>query len=110
MGAEATLDRAQMEHLANLASLSLTRAEAETLTTEVAAILRYVNELNDLDTSNVEPTANIYPGGLHDARQSERTAWRQDVIEPSLPREEALGQAPSAGEHGFAVPTFVDAG
>ena len=101
MGADVTLDRAQMEHLANLASLSLTPDEAETLTSEVAAVLRYVNELNEVDTSNVEPTANVL---------LERTAWREDVIEASLPRTEALAQAPSAGENGFAVPTFVDAG
>jgi aspartyl-tRNA(Asn)/glutamyl-tRNA(Gln) amidotransferase subunit C len=101
MGAEATMDRTQMEHLAKLASLSLTNDEAETLTLEVAAILRYVDELNQLDTSSVEPTANV---------QLERTAWREDVIEPSLPRQEALAQAPAAGENGFAVPAFVDAG
>lgn len=95
------MDRVQMDHLAKLASLSLTSEEAETLTHEVAAILRYVDELNQLDTSSVEPTANV---------QLERTAWREDVIEPSLPRREALAQAPSAGENGFAVPAFVDAG
>ena len=54
MGAEATMDRVQMEHLAKLASLSLTRDEEETLTHEVVAILRYVDELNQLDTSNVD--------------------------------------------------------
>jgi aspartyl-tRNA(Asn)/glutamyl-tRNA(Gln) amidotransferase subunit C len=90
-----------MTHLATLASLTLTRDEADTLTTEVGAILRYVNELNAVDTSNVEATANVL---------LEATAWRADVIEPSLPRAEALAQAPSAGEQGFAVPTFVDAG
>jgi aspartyl-tRNA(Asn)/glutamyl-tRNA(Gln) amidotransferase subunit C len=110
MGADAKMDRAQMEHLAKLASLSLTNDEAETLTHEVEASLRYVDELNQLDTSSVEPTANVYPAGYHEARQSGRTAWREDVIEPSLPREEALAQAPAAGESGFAVPAFVDAG
>jgi aspartyl-tRNA(Asn)/glutamyl-tRNA(Gln) amidotransferase subunit C len=101
MGAERTMDHAQMEHLSTLASLSLTSEEAQTLTTEVAAILRYVDELNQVDTSSVEPTAHV---------MLERTAWREDVIEPSLPRDEALAQAPAAGENGFAVPTFVDAG
>ena len=101
MAAQATLDQAQIAHLAKLASLSLTSGEATRLTTEVAAMLRYVDELNALDTSNVEPTGNVL---------LERTAWREDVIEPSLPRAEALAQAPSAGEQGFAVPAFVDAG
>jgi aspartyl-tRNA(Asn)/glutamyl-tRNA(Gln) amidotransferase subunit C len=101
MGAQATLDRVQLAHLANLASLSLTGEEAGTLTNEVGAILRYVDELNEVDTSSVEATANVL---------LEPTAWRPDVVEPSLPRAEALAQAPSAGEQGFAVPTFVNAG
>lgn len=93
------LDRAQIEHVAELASLSLTEDEIEAMAKELAVIVAYMGELDAVDTENVPPTANV---------QLERAAWRRDVLEPSLPHEEALSQAPETAHGGFAVPVFVE--
>jgi aspartyl-tRNA(Asn)/glutamyl-tRNA(Gln) amidotransferase subunit C len=93
------IDRAQINHVAVLASLSLTDAEAVKLTSEIAAILKHVDELETLDTTNVPPTAHV---------QLERTAWRADEVRPGIPHDEALAPAPRTAEGGFAVPAFVD--
>jgi aspartyl-tRNA(Asn)/glutamyl-tRNA(Gln) amidotransferase subunit C len=93
------IDRAQIEHVAVLASLSLTDAEASKMTEEIGAILKYVDELASLDTSNVPPTAHV---------QLERADWRPDEVAPGVTHEEALAQAPRAAQDGFAVPAFVE--
>jgi aspartyl-tRNA(Asn)/glutamyl-tRNA(Gln) amidotransferase subunit C len=95
------ISRAQIDHVAKLSSLSLTDAEAGTLATELDAILRYVGELDSLDTSSVPPTRG---GG------SAVAAWREDEIAPGLTHEEALAEAPRTAMGGFAVPAFVDPG
>jgi aspartyl-tRNA(Asn)/glutamyl-tRNA(Gln) amidotransferase subunit C len=94
-------DHAQIQHVAQLASLSLTEAEAQKMTGEIAAILKYVDELESLDTSSVPPTAYV---------QLEASAWREDVVKPGVSRDLALGQAPRRSEDGFAVPGFVETG
>jgi aspartyl-tRNA(Asn)/glutamyl-tRNA(Gln) amidotransferase subunit C len=91
------IDRSLIHHVAQLASLSLTDAEADTLTAELAAIVKYVDELESVDTSNVSPTANV---------QLQRPALRADEVQPSLPHEDALAQAPRTAHGGFAVPAF----
>src|ERR1700735_368585 len=94
------IDRALIAHVAQLASLSLTEAEAEKLTLEVAAILKYVGELDSLDTSSVPPTAQV---GVR-----REPALRPDQVQPGLSNEDALSQAPRASQGGFSVPAFVD--
>jgi aspartyl-tRNA(Asn)/glutamyl-tRNA(Gln) amidotransferase subunit C len=93
------IDRAQIEHVAELSSLTLTAEEADRMTREIDAIVRYVDELNELDTENVEPTASVLLSP---------SAWRADEVIPSLSQEEALSQAPRTSQGGFAVPTFVE--
>jgi aspartyl-tRNA(Asn)/glutamyl-tRNA(Gln) amidotransferase subunit C len=97
-----TLDRAQIEHVALLSSLSLTEAEVEKMTHEIGAIVGYVDELATVDTSDVPPTALLM------SAQLERAAWREDVVQPGVSREDALGQAPRRTADGFAVPGFVE--
>ena len=96
------LDRATIDHVASLASVSLGVAEAATMTTEIGAILAYVEELGTLDTADVPPT------GRGSAEEGGVTAWRADVISPGLSREDALAAAPRVADDGFAVPGFVD--
>src|SRR4051794_41005926 len=93
------IDRAQIEHVAQLASLSLTEAEVETMAREVGAILKYVDELESVDTSSVPPTAYV---------QLQRTPWREDEVKPGVTHDEALAQAPRQALDGFAVPAFVE--
>jgi aspartyl-tRNA(Asn)/glutamyl-tRNA(Gln) amidotransferase subunit C len=99
------IDRAVIQHVAELASLSLTDAEGERLTHEVGTILKYIGELDSLDTSDVPPTAQV---GLRG--DDAGNALRSDEVQPCLSHEEALAQAPRAAQGGFAVPAFVEGG
>jgi aspartyl-tRNA(Asn)/glutamyl-tRNA(Gln) amidotransferase subunit C len=99
MGKPVIIDRAQIQHVATLASLSLSEAETDAMATELQAIVKYVDELNELDTTDVPPTAHV---------QLERAAWREDILEPSLSHEDALAEAPQEAHGGFAVPVFVE--
>ena len=93
------IDRAQVLHVARLASLSLSDDEADHLAKDLAAIVAYVDQLETLDTTGVEPTAQVVLG---------RAAWREDEVRPGLSHEQALAQAPRVEAEGFAVPTFVE--
>jgi aspartyl-tRNA(Asn)/glutamyl-tRNA(Gln) amidotransferase subunit C len=97
----ATIDRKTVDHVARLASLSLTDAEADRLTADLARIVAYVEELARVDTTDVPPTAHV---------QLDRLPLRPDAPSLGLSHDEALAQAPRAERGGFAVPTFVDAG
>ena len=93
------LDLSHIEHVAQLASLSLTHEEAVAMTAELGDVLKYVEELASVDTSSVAPTASVQLGP---------TAWRRDVVVPGLSHEDALAQAPRQADGGFAVPGFVE--
>jgi aspartyl-tRNA(Asn)/glutamyl-tRNA(Gln) amidotransferase subunit C len=95
------LDRARIDHLAKLASLSLDDAEAARMTDEIGAILKYVDELAAVDTSDVPPTANVQLG---------RTATRADAVAEGLSHDAALAGAPRTADEGFAVPGFLEGG
>lgn len=93
------IDSARVHHIAKLAALSLSDAEAERFAHELDAIVRYVEELDTLDTSNVAPTAHV---------QLERASLREDEVLPGLSHDEALAGAPRVEHEGFAVPAFVE--
>ena len=76
----------QVNHVAELARLGLADDEKERLTTELSSILDYIDQLDQLDTSKVEPTAQV--GGLVDI-------FRDDTAQLSLPGDAALRNAPS---------------
>lgn len=87
--------------IARLAHLDLSAEEINRLTGDLADILSYVRQLDELDVSAVPPTAHL---------QIERLPLRADEEAPSLPRETALREAPKVMDDGFAVPAFVDEG
>ena len=93
-----SLDRAQVQHIAKLAALSLSDTEADRFAGELAAIVRYVEELDTVDTTNVAPTAHV---------QLERAPLREDEARPGLSHHDALAAAPRVEHEGFAVPGFV---
>jgi aspartyl-tRNA(Asn)/glutamyl-tRNA(Gln) amidotransferase subunit C len=92
-------DRAQIDHLAKLAALSLSDAEAERLAHDLGAIVAYVEQLACVDTRSIAAPEEATAG-----------AWREDIVVPGLSHEDALRGAPGASETGFAVPGFVPAG
>jgi aspartyl-tRNA(Asn)/glutamyl-tRNA(Gln) amidotransferase subunit C len=88
------LTRAQVEHVAQLARLGLSDEEKEALASELSSILEYIDQLEQLDTSAIAPTAQV--GELVDV-------MRDDEVEPSLGVEEALANAPSRDGNYFRV-------
>lgn len=91
-----------IKKVANLAHLELTDAEAALYSPQMEDIVAYVEQLNELDTDNVE----VSIGGL--TRESENTkADRDDVKAKSLGQEKALEQAPSAVDGHFQVPKIL---
>lgn len=88
-----------VEYVAALARLSLTDKEKEMYTHQLNGILAYMEQLNRLDTSKVEPLSHVIEG------PGSTNVMRDDVVTASLPREEALGNAPDRTEKFFKVPT-----
>jgi aspartyl-tRNA(Asn)/glutamyl-tRNA(Gln) amidotransferase subunit C len=93
------IDRKVVLHVAKLASVSLSDGEIDRFASELDRIVAHVQELDQLDTRDVPPTAHV---------QIDRTPWRADELAPCLSHAEALSQAPSVEDDGFAVPTFVE--
>jgi len=93
------ITRDQVLHVARLARLSLDDPDIDRMTQELGAILRYVEVLAEVDTSSVEPTAQV---GVS------RLPLREDVRVDGLPRDVVLGEAASTSHDGFAVPAFID--
>jgi aspartyl-tRNA(Asn)/glutamyl-tRNA(Gln) amidotransferase subunit C len=80
------LNREQIEHIANLARLDLTEEELDTYGKQISGILNYIDQLREVDTSDVEPTAQV--SGLVDVlREDKVEKWDEGE------REKALEQA-----------------
>lgn len=92
------LTRADVEKVALLARLRLSAAELDTLTDELAQIVTYVDHLAEVDTEGVEPMA-------HAVEVS--NVFDTDDVRPSLPRVEALANAPNHNERGYLVPAVL---
>jgi aspartyl-tRNA(Asn)/glutamyl-tRNA(Gln) amidotransferase subunit C len=95
------ITRKDVEHVARLARLKLTEPEIEQIIHDLGKILQYMAELNQLDTSGVEPTAHI---------AVDAAPFRADTVVAGLVTESALAEAPRHSGDGFAVPAFVEEG
>jgi aspartyl-tRNA(Asn)/glutamyl-tRNA(Gln) amidotransferase subunit C len=95
----AKITRAEVEHVARLARLALAEDEKERMTVQLDAILGYIDKLNLLDTSRVEPTTTVI---------RMVSVMRDDVVRPSLNREEALANAPDRADAFFRVPRIIE--
>jgi aspartyl-tRNA(Asn)/glutamyl-tRNA(Gln) amidotransferase subunit C len=102
-------------YVAELANLELTAEERGNMLRDLNSILDYVDRLNELDTSDVPPMAQVSDRyGVDEAKRgSERFAYasREDVLHglrPSLPHEEALANAPDADQDFFRVPKVIE--
>jgi len=88
----------EVEHIAQLAMLNLSPVEKEKFTRQLNLILEYMEQLNQVDTTNVEPMS--HPLGL-------TNVFREDEIVPSLPVEESLKNAPDKSGKYFRVPKVI---
>jgi len=93
------IDRPQVEQVARLARLALDAEELDALTSQMDAILGYVEKLNALDTEGIVPTAHAVPM---------ENAFRADSVKPSIGVEKALQNAPAAGNGCFKVPRVIE--
>ena len=95
------LTPADVRKVASLARLKVSDAEVASLTIDLTAILGYVDVLNEIDTTGIEPM--VHAVELHNV-------LRADSVAKSLPREEALRNAPRSDGECFLVPAIIDAG
>jgi len=96
------ITESDVEKVAQLAHLEITSEELKLFAPQMAEIVNYVEQLNGLATSNVEPAL----GGL--TPEGERTdSSRDDVVTPSLGQKLALAEAPDAASGHFRVPKVL---
>jgi aspartyl-tRNA(Asn)/glutamyl-tRNA(Gln) amidotransferase subunit C len=96
------ITQSDIEKVAQLAHLELAEEELKTLGSQIAEIVNYVEQLNEIDTSNVEPAL----GGL--TPEGEKTdSARDDEIQGSLGQKVALAEAPDAAAGHFRVPKVL---
>lgn len=92
----------EVRYVAALANLSLSDDEVQRLAKDLDEILTHVDKLNELDTSSVEPMAQV----LYDAEET--ATLREDVEQPTISNAEALANAPLAGAGYFKVPKVIE--
>src|ERR1044071_3934608 len=96
------INQSDIEKVAQLAHLELGAEELKTFGPQISEIVSYVEQLNEIDTSNVEPAL----GGL--TPEGEATlADRDDAVQPSLGQRVALDQAPDPAAGHFRVPKVL---
>jgi aspartyl-tRNA(Asn)/glutamyl-tRNA(Gln) amidotransferase subunit C len=93
------LSLAQVEHVAQLAQLTLSDQEKELFCEQLSSILEYAQRLQQLDTGAIPPTATVLPL---------ENVMRDDQIQPSLPLADALANAPRIENGYFRVPVVLE--
>lgn len=93
-----------VERVAELAHLELSPEEIPGMVTDLNAILEYVAELNELDTHDVAPLAQVSElGGV-----AGQGSLRPDVVLPSLDRATVMAEAPETDGAFFKVPKVIE--
>ena len=93
------ISAAQVEHVAQLARLALSDEEKQRLTEQLNAILTYMEQLNEVSTEGVEPTAHAL---------DLVNVFRDDMVRQTLSADAALANAPETAQHFFVVPRIVE--
>jgi aspartyl-tRNA(Asn)/glutamyl-tRNA(Gln) amidotransferase subunit C len=88
-----------VKYVAHLARLSLSADEEQTIGRQLSNILGYIEKLNEVDVTGVEPMAHAFPLV---------NVTRADEVRPSLTNEEALRNAPATANGLFIVPKIVE--
>jgi aspartyl-tRNA(Asn)/glutamyl-tRNA(Gln) amidotransferase subunit C len=93
-----SLSRDDVAKIALLGRLSLSAEELDRFTSQLAAIVGYIEQLSELDVSGVEPMAHAVPTS---------DVFRSDELSPSFPREAMLANAPHADGEFYLVPAVL---
>ena len=88
-----------MEYVGILAKLSLSPQEKEEAKKDMSRMLDYIDRLNELDTSGVEPMSHIFPVN---------NVFREDVVENEDDREHMLANAPQKKDGAYMVPKTIE--
>jgi aspartyl-tRNA(Asn)/glutamyl-tRNA(Gln) amidotransferase subunit C len=96
------ITESEVRYVAGLANLTLTQDEIGRMAHDLDEILTYVDKLNELDTTAVEPMAQV----LYEA--GETATLRDDIEVPGLSNEQALANAPRPGGGYFKVPKVIE--
>jgi aspartyl-tRNA(Asn)/glutamyl-tRNA(Gln) amidotransferase subunit C len=96
------ITQAEVEKIAELANLALADEEKQSFSVQLAAIVAYIDQLNELDTSSVRPWQHRSAGYA-----VESYVTRDDVVEPSLGQQKALKNAPDHDDEHFRVPRVI---
>ncbi len=92
------ISKDEVQHVASLARLGIDESETELFSTQLSHILTYFDTLKEMNTQVRSPSV---PTPMHNV-------LREDTLEPSLPRERALMNAPATDEGYFQVPKIMD--
>ncbi len=93
------IKREDILHLADLSDFSLSDAEIDSLGGDLREIIKYISQLEELDTDNIEPTYQVF---------EMENIWREDKIEPQdATREELLALTKEEKDHQIKVPKVL---
>ncbi|HLS07462.1 Asp-tRNA(Asn)/Glu-tRNA(Gln) amidotransferase subunit GatC [Lentibacillus sp.] len=95
----ADISKDDVKHVANLARLAITEEEADMFTDQLSSIIEYAEQLNELDTENVEPTTHVL---------DLKNVLRKDEPKEWISKEEALKNAPDKQDGYFRVPSILE--
>jgi aspartyl-tRNA(Asn)/glutamyl-tRNA(Gln) amidotransferase subunit C len=93
------ITKREVEHVAHLARLDFSEQEKEKFTLQLNDILLYIDKLNEVDTTDVEPVTHAI---------AQKNAFREDIVTASLDHEMALSNAPDARGDFFRVPKVIE--
>ena len=93
------INRTDVEHVALLSRLEFSATELDKYTGQLDAILEYIDVLNQVDTTGVEPMAHVL---------DLKNVTRPDVVRPSLPQDQALLNAPDPENGFFKAPKIME--
>jgi aspartyl-tRNA(Asn)/glutamyl-tRNA(Gln) amidotransferase subunit C len=96
------IDRKTVRHVARLSRLALTEEEEERTAAQLGHVLEYIERLERVDVSGVEPLS--FAGDASEAQ----AAMRDDEVRPGLPRETVLAEAPDQDGKSFLVPRIIE--
>ena len=97
-----------VSYVADLANLELTDQERRRMLKDLNSILDYIDRLNELDTSNVPPMAQISAQPGQSSKTTEANSWREDILVPCLPHADAMKDAPETDGEFFKVPKVIE--
>jgi aspartyl-tRNA(Asn)/glutamyl-tRNA(Gln) amidotransferase subunit C len=107
MSQAAGVTEEQVRHVADLANLELTAQELPRMARDLNAVLDYIAQLNELDTSAIAPMAQVGDAlGIAPAAFGE--ALRSDVVKPSVDRAAVMAEAPETDGRFFKVPKVIE--